>query len=233
MTQTQKCDIMNTANIFYGDNADMTENKQNFQIILDNTLEEIGNTKPKLLLHSCCGPCSSYVLEYLSQYFNICVLYFNPCIYPENEYQKRVNTQKQTIDGLNFGIELAVCDYDHDSFLEYVKGHENEREGSARCSLCYRQRLEKCADYADENGFDYFCTTLSVSPYKNAQKLNAIGEELAKNHNAKYLFSDFKKKNGYKRSIELSKELNLYRQEYCGCEFSLRDSKNQGENNLP
>lgn len=210
----------------------MNEINVNYQKELEKLLCDIKNAdeKPSLCLHSCCGPCSSYVLEYLAAYFEITVLYFNPSIYPEDEYKKRVATQKQVLKKTNADIKLCVCDYDHEAFLALAKGFENEKEGGARCEICYAQRLEYTAKYAYENGFDYFCTTLSVSPYKNAKKLNRLGEKFAKEYGVKYLFSDFKKKNGYKRSIELSKQMELYRQEYCGCEFSLKAAQNHNEN---
>ena len=180
---------------------------------------------PSLLLHSCCGPCSSYVLEVLSQHFNVTVLYFNPNIYPESEYKKRLAEQMKIIDGMPFKnpVSLMECDYDENEFLAAAEGFENEREGGARCEKCFHLRMEKTALLAKENGFDFFTTTLSVSPHKNAPLLNKIGEELSEKHGIKYLYGDFKKKEGYKRSIELSAQYDLYRQNYCGCRFSLRE----------
>lgn len=180
---------------------------------------------PSLLLHSCCGPCSSYVLEVLSQHFNVTVLYFNPNIYPESEYKKRLAEQIKLIDGMPFKnpVCLMECDYDENEFLSAAQGFENEREGGARCEKCFRLRMEKTALLAKENGFDFFTTTLSVSPHKNAPLLNRIGEELSEKYGIKYLYGDFKKKEGYKRSIELSAQYDLYRQNYCGCRFSLRE----------
>ena len=180
---------------------------------------------PSLLLHSCCGPCSSYVLEVLSQHFNVSVLYFNPNIYPESEYEKRLAEQIKIIDGMPFKnpVSLMECDYDENEFLAAAQGFENEREGGARCEKCFRLRMEKTALLAKENGFDFFTTTLSVSPHKNAPLLNRIGEELSEKYGIKYLYGDFKKKEGYKRSIELSAQYDLYRQNYCGCRFSLRE----------
>ena len=180
---------------------------------------------PSLLLHSCCGPCSSYVLEVLSQHFNVTVLYFNPNIYPESEYQKRLAEQIKIIDDMPFKnpVSLMECDYDENEFLAAAEGFENEREGGARCEKCFRLRMEKTALLAKENGFDFFTTTLSVSPHKNAPLLNRIGEELSEKYGIKYLYGDFKKKEGYKRSIELSAQYDLYRQNYCGCRFSLRE----------
>lgn len=180
---------------------------------------------PSLLLHSCCGPCSSYVLEVLSQHFNVSVLYFNPNIYPESEYEKRLAEQIKIIDGMPFKnpVSLMECDYDENEFLAAAQGFENEREGGARCEKCFRLRMEKTALLAKKNGFDFFTTTLSVSPHKNAPLLNKIGEELSEKHGIKYLYGDFKKKEGYKRSIELSAQYDLYRQNYCGCRFSIRE----------
>lgn len=194
--------------------------KTNYQLVLDKILENINGET--LLLHSCCAPCSSYVLEYLSNYFKITVFYYNPNISPEEEYIKRKEEQKRFIKNLKmkYKVEYIEDSYDNDKFLEISKGLEDDIEGGNRCFKCYNLRLEKTARLAKEKGFDYFGTTLTVSPYKNSSKLNEIGETLQNKYNVKYLFSDFKKKNGYKRSIELSREYNLYRQDYCGCEFS-------------
>ncbi len=194
--------------------------KTNYQLVLDKILENINGET--LLLHSCCAPCSSYVLEYLSNYFKITVFYYNPNISPEEEYIKRKEEQKRFIKNLKtkYKVEYIEDSYDNDKFLEISKGLESDIEGGNRCFKCYNLRLEKTARLAKEKRFDYFGTTLTVSPYKNSNKLNEIGESLQDKYNVKYLFSDFKKKNGYKRSIELSREYNLYRQDYCGCEFS-------------
>ena len=198
--------------------------RENYQLKLDKTLEEIktNGAKPRLLLQVCCAPCSSYVLEYLNDIFDITLFFYNPNISPQKEYEFRADELKRlTIQMPLKNIpDIVVNDYDYNEFLDTVKGFEQEKEGGARCFLCYELRLRKAADYAKNNNFDYFCTTLSISPHKNAQKLNEIGEKLSKEYGMKYLFSDFKKKNGYKRSIELSNEYNLYRQDYCGCEFS-------------
>lgn len=196
----------------------------NYQLMLDKTLNALQGAKPRLLLQVCCAPCSSYVLEYLNKHFDITLFFYNPNISPENEYNFRAEELARLIRELPLENipKLIVNDYDYSEFISTVKGMENEKEGGARCFLCYRLRLTKTAEYAKENGFDYFCTTLSISPHKNAEKLNEIGKELSEKYNVPYLFSDFKKKNGYKRSIELSKEYNLYRQDYCGCEFSKR-----------
>lgn len=180
---------------------------------------------PKLLLHSCCAPCSSYVLEYLSNYFEITVFYYNPNISPESEYTKRICEQQKFIDQLKprYPISFIAGSYDSEKFYEMAKGLENVKEGGVRCFGCYELRLRETARLAKEAEYDYFTTTLSISPLKNAEKLNEIGQKIAAEYGVSYLVSDFKKKNGYKRSIELSKEYGLYRQDYCGCEFSKRE----------
>ena len=186
-----------------------------------NSIQQEGETKT-LLLHSCCAPCSSYVLEYLSQYFRITLFYYNPNIYPKEEFYKRVEEQKRLISELPVKNKINFIEgrFDSDRFYEISKGLEKEKEGGQRCFNCYELRLRETAILAKEQGFDYFTTTLSISPYKNAKKLNEIGFKLSQEYNIEYLFSDFKKKNGYKRSIELSEQYNLYRQDYCGCVFS-------------
>lgn len=199
-------------------------NKINYQKELDLLIENLVNDKkvPRLLLHSCCAPCSSYVLEYLSKYFKITIFFYNPNIYPLDEYSRRVVEQKRFISELKVEHEIDFIEgkYDTENFYEISKGLENEREGGTRCFKCYELRLEEAAAIAKDKGYDYFTTTLSISPHKNAQKLNEIGQKLSTEYNIKYLYSDFKKKEGYKRSIELSNEYNLYRQDYCGCVFS-------------
>lgn len=202
----------------------MSENKINYQKQLDKLLNQLEETEkvPKLLLHSCCAPCSSYVLEYLSRYFEITVFYYNPNIYPPEEYKKRVEEQQKFISAREGGYPVSFVEgkYDTETFYAMAKGREDLPEGGARCYDCYRLRLEETAKLAKAEGFDYFTTTLSISPYKNAEWLNEIGAELAGEYGVDYLFSDFKKKNGYKRSIELSAEYGLYRQDYCGCVYS-------------
>jgi len=197
---------------------------RNFQRELDALIETLGDRRPKLLLHSCCGPCSSYVITYLNSYFDITVLYFNPSIYPAEEYLHRKEVQLDLIEKINretpHEVKFIDSDYDHDSFLEIAKGHEEDPECGERCRECYLQRLTETGRVAAENGFDYFCSTLSVSPHKNAALLNELGEAVASQVCVSWLPSDFKKKEGYKRSIELSKVYDLYRQDYCGCEFS-------------
>lgn len=198
-------------------------NKINYQIELDKIIKSIDKSNPpRLFLHSCCAPCSSYTLEYLSNYFEITVYYFNPNISPKEEFDKRFAEQKRLIDSLpaTNPIKLVLGEYDYNDFLQIARGLENVAEGGERCFRCYRLRLESTARIAKEQGFDYFCTTLSISPLKNSQKINQIGYEVAQKYGIKWLPSDFKKREGYKRSIELSKEYNLYRQSFCGCVFS-------------
>ncbi len=199
-------------------------NARNFQRELDKILEQLTVT-PRLLLHSCCAPCSSYVLEYLRQYFKITVFYYNPNISMEAEYQKRVTEQKRLIDAYNqldsgYSISVIEGDYEPEIFYAAAKGLEQCPEGGERCFACYELRLRKTAELAKELEQDYFTTTLTISPLKNAAKLNEIGESLAQQYQMPWLPSDFKKKNGYKRSIELSAEYDLYRQNYCGCVYS-------------
>lgn len=198
--------------------------KTNYQKILDEEIIKIQkeNRIPKLLLHSCCAPCSSYVLEYLSKYFYITVFYYNPNIYPDEEYMKRVKEQQDFIKKIptKHLVRFIEGKYEKDKFYDATKGFENEKEGGERCFKCFELRLEEAAQLAKRLGFDYYTTTLSISPHKNAEKLNEIGIKIGEKYNIKYLVSDFKKKNGYKRSIELSKEYDLYRQNYCGCIFS-------------
>lgn len=203
----------------------------NYQKELDKTLEQLDKEAkiPTLLLHSCCAPCSSYVLEYLSQYFQITVFYYNPNIYPESEYTKRILEQQTLIGQMKskHPISFMAGAYDKERFYAMAEGMETLKEGGARCMKCYELRLREAAEVAKKGNFDYFTTTLSISPMKNAVKLNEIGMRLAEEYQVAYLLSDFKKKNGYKRSIELSKEYGLYRQDYCGCEFSKREREQQ------
>ena len=185
-------------------------------------IESLNGIVPTLLLHSCCAPCSSYTLEYLSRYFSITVFYFNPNISPKAEFDKRFAEQKRLIETLpSENKNSLICgDYNYDEFLNIARGYESVPEGGERCFRCYRMRLEKTAELAKQNGFDYFCTTLSISPLKNSQKINEIGFDVAEKYGVKWLPSDFKKREGYKRSIELSREYDLYRQNFCGCVFS-------------
>lgn len=199
---------------------------RNYQKELDKIIEELERTGevPRLLLHACCAPCSSYCLEYLSQYFDITVFCYNPNIYPEEEYGYRVSEIKRLIVESEYKhpVKVLEASFEPSEFYTAVKGYEKEREGGGRCFICYELRLEETAKKAKELGFDCFTTTLTISPLKNAEKINEIGERLAEKYSVKHLPSDFKKKNGYKRSIELSGEHNLYRQNYCGCVYSLR-----------
>lgn len=196
--------------------------KINYQKQLDDLITRLHGETPSLLLHSCCAPCSSYVLEYLANYFKITIFYYNPNISPLEEYQKRVAEVQRLIAELPVKneVDFMVGKYDPESFFALAKGHEPEPEGGERCFACYSLRLNEAAQIAKAGGFDYFTTTLSISPYKNAQKLNEIGAALEEKYGANYLYSDFKKRDGYARSIELSGKYGLYRQDYCGCVFS-------------
>ncbi len=199
-------------------------NRRNYQKELESIIakHEKAGEVPTLLLHSCCAPCSSYCLEYLSNYFRITVFYYNPNIYPEEEYELRVAEQKRLIEALpvKHKITLISGAFEKERFYEAIKGYEDCKEGDERCFICYKLRLEETVKLAKELGVDYFTTTLSISPLKNAEKLNEIGEELGEIYGVRHLSSDFKKKNGYKRSVELSAEYEMYRQYYCGCIYS-------------
>ena len=201
--------------------------KRNYQRELEQTLANLQKEErvPTLLLHACCAPCSSYVLEYLSSYFKITIFFYNPNISPEAEYVKRVEELHRLVSELPAAYPIKIIDgiYEPGIFLEMARGLETVPEGGERCFACYRLRLEETARIAREQEFDYFTTTLSISPLKNAEKLNNIGEELAGIYHVDYLHSDFKKKNGYKRSIELSDQYGLYRQDYCGCIYSKQE----------
>ncbi len=204
-------------------------NRRNYQRELEAVIKENESKSrvPRLLLHSCCAPCSSYVLEYLSDYFEITVFYYNPNISPAEEYEKRAAEQQHLIRELpaKHPITLVVGAYEPERFYAVSRGLETVPEGGERCFQCYRLRLEEAAKMAAEGGFDYFATTLTISPLKNAGKLNEIGEELSQIYKVEHLPSDFKKKNGYRRSVELSAEYGLYRQNYCGCVFSKREQE--------
>lgn len=212
-------------------------NRRNYQRELEQKIQEIekNHRVPKLLLHSCCAPCSSYVIEYLSQYFSITVFYYNPNIWPEEEYRKRAEEQKQFIrrfrqdmsdeEKLCHPITFLEGDYEKERFYQTVKGLEEIPEGGERCFRCYELRLREAAQHAEKLGMDCFTTTLSISPLKNAEKLNEIGEQLAEAYQVRWLPNDFKKKNGYKRSTELSREYDMYRQDYCGCVYSLKERR--------
>ena len=184
--------------------------------------------KKRILLHSCCAPCSSAVITFLTNYFDITILYYNPNISPIEEYDKRKEEQIRLINSIDkIGkIDIIDCDYDNNIYEEMIKGYEDCPERGARCTICFNLRLEKAAKIATENNYDYFCSTLTVSPYKNANLINQIGKDLGEKYNVKWLYSDFKKAEGYKKSIELSKKYNLYRQDYCGCIYSQRKNIN-------
>lgn len=222
----------------------MSNQPRNYQKELDRLLEQLTarHKVPRLLLHSCCAPCSSYCLEYLRKYFQITVFYYNPNISMEEEYQKRVAEQKRLIAAYNeqlirdddnlqsdrfYPIEIIEGDYEPAAFYGIAKGLEQCREGGERCYACYELRLRKTAELGAEKKYEYFATTLTISPLKNAAKLNEIGERLSTEYGVPWLVSDFKKKNGYKRSIELSAEYNLYRQDYCGCIYSKQEREQQ------
>ncbi len=215
------------------------ETVRNFQKELDKLLDGMVKNQEAgkhLFLHSCCAPCSSYVLEYLRTYFRITVFYYNPNISFEAEYQKRVAEQKRLINAYNaqetgYPIDIVEGDYEPQRFYDIAKGLEDCPEGGERCFLCYELRLRRTAELAKAGGYDYFCTTLSISPLKNAKKLNEIGERLAEEYQVSWLASDFKKKNGYKRSIELSIQHQLYRQDYCGCVYSKEERERTKQKN--
>ena len=226
------------------------EQKINYQKKLDDLLAKLASggegSKPSLLLHACCGPCSSYVLEYLSKYFQITVLYYNPNIYPQAEYERRLAELKKLYEvfppALDTGVKVVECEYEPEQFYDAVGVREEpelatEPEKGERCRRCYKLRLERAAKYAAQNHFDYFCTSLSISPFKDAVKINELGVEIegrlladttatvTSEKSPKWLFSDFKKKGGFKRSLELSKEYGMYRQDYCGCVYSMKNKK--------
>lgn len=219
------------------------EQKRNYQKELEEIIENNKKDKivPKLFLHACCAPCSSYCLEYLAQYFEITVFYYNPNISPKQEYDKRVielelfiERQEELLKGLEkkYLISFIEGTYEPERFYKLTKGMEEMPEGGERCFACYQLRLQEAAKEAVKGNYDYYTTTLSISPHKNAQKLNEIGEQMGKHYGIAYLPSDFKKKNGYYRSCELSKEFGLYRQDYCGCIFSKRESEQRKANEM-
>ena len=197
--------------------------KTNYNILMNDIIDTLKDGKvPKILLHSCCAPCSTEVISRLTPYFDITIIYYNPNIEPKSEYENRKKEQIRFIEeypSVN-KIDFLDCDYDNDAFLEMAKGLETEPEGGTRCHRCYELRLNKTAFKAKELGYEYFGTTLTVSPYKNSVVINQIGENLAEKHQIKYLYSDFKKEDGYKKSIEYSRKYKLYRQNFCGCHFS-------------
>lgn len=196
--------------------------KINYKILMDKEIEYIKmlDKKPKLLLHACCAPCSSAVLENLASVFDITVFFYNPNITPKEEFAFRLEELKRLVPEMDIEADVVSPPYDNDEFESVIKGMETLPEGGQRCKVCYRLRIEKSVCFAKENGFDYVTTTLSISPYKNAAWLNEIGQEMSEKYGIKYLVSDFKKGDGYKRSCALSEKYSLYRQNYCGCMYS-------------
>lgn len=205
----------------------------NYQLKLEEILKENKDKTPTLLLHSCCAPCSSYVLECLTNHFDITILFYNPNISSKEEYQKRLNELKRLVSSISHQnkIEIVEGRYEPKEFFDIAKGLEDAPEGGERCFKCYHLREEEAAKYAKENNYDFFTTTLSISPHKNAIKLNEIGEELSNKYQINYLYADFKKKGGYQRSIVLSKEYDLYRQDFCGCIYSKIERDKQRKEN--
>ena len=206
-------------------------NKINYQKELDKLIAKFTEEGrvPSLLLHSCCAPCSSYCIEYLSQYFHVTVFYYNPNIYPDDEYYHRVKEQQRFINEFptKYQVDFIEGDYDKSSFYDIAKGLEKEPEKGKRCHKCYDLRLRRTATVAKEKMFDFFSTTLTISPMKDSQVLNEIGEAIGKELGVNWLYSDFKKKEGYKRSTEISKEYDMYRQDYCGCVYSYNERQLQ------
>ncbi|NCB73473.1 MAG: epoxyqueuosine reductase QueH [Clostridia bacterium] len=199
--------------------------KRNYQLETDGVIKSLCGNRPKLLLQCCCGPCSSYVLEYLTKHFDVTVLYYNPNIQPQAEYEKRLFFMRLVASKYPETVSVMECEYRGEDFLGAVRGLENEPEGGARCTKCFELRLRETARLAKKGAFDYFCTTLSVSPHKDEQRLNEIGFSLEREFEVKWLPSDFKKREGYKRSNELTGEYGLYRQNYCGCLYSLAEAE--------
>ena len=197
-------------------------NRINYQLEMEKVLRTLDGTRPKLLLHACCAPCSSATLERLSAHFDLTILYYNPNIYPPEEYHRREAELERFVEQAGYHYPVVELPYAPQEFYTAVKGLENEPERGARCTVCYRLRMRRAAQYAAEHGFDWFTTTLSISPHKDAKRINAIGQELEQEFGVKHLPSDFKKQNGYLRSLQLSEEYGLYRQDYCGCEFSAK-----------
>jgi len=200
---------------------------RNYSKELEKIIKHRYGARPRVLLHSCCGPCSSAVLEYLTKFFEVSLLWYNPNLYPEEEFNKRLSTQLELIGkmGLEDRVNVLSCQYRSDEYYAVISGLENEPEGGKRCTECFRLRLRECAEIARREGFDYFCTTLTVSRYKDAVRINTLGEEIASGVGIPWLPSDFKKNNGEMRSARLAAEYELYRQNYCGCEFSLQNRR--------
>ena len=197
-------------------------NRINYQLEMEKVLRTLGGTRPKLLLHACCAPCSSATLERLSAHFDLTILYYNPNIYPPEEYHRREAELERFVEQAGYHYPVVELPYDPQEFYTAVQGLENEPERGGRCTVCYRLRMRRAAQYAKEHGFDWFTTTLSISPHKDAARINQIGQELEAEFGIRHLPSDFKKQNGYLRSLQLSEEYGLYRQDYCGCEFSAK-----------
>ena len=199
-------------------------NRRNYQRELERLIQKLNGTRPKVLLHSCCGPCSSSVLEFLTEYFELSILWYNPNVYPEAEFEKRLATQTEVLRKMGFAdkVKLVPTAWSSEDYYAVVPGLENEPEGGKRCTECFRLRLRKTAQLAKTMGYDYFCTTLTVSRHKDAVRINDIAEKIAEEEGIKWLPSDFKKKDGENRSVELSEKLGIYRQLYCGCEFSYK-----------
>lgn len=196
--------------------------KVNYDLLMEEEIKSLNGRKPKLLMHSCCGPCSTTCINRIKDYFDITIIYYNPNIEPYDEYLKRKNEQIRYLKAIN--IPIMDADYDNDNFREHTKSLANEPEGGARCSLCFALRLKYTAEKALKNDFEYFTTTLTVSPHKNSQVINPIGIKIGSDLGVKFLVADFKKKEGYKESIMIAKEYDLYRQNYCGCLYSKGDN---------
>ena len=194
--------------------------KRNYQREMEEEIARLAGRRPALLLHSCCGPCSSAVLERLTEHFRVTVLYYNPNIEPEEEYLHRKAEQQRLLSLLGGDTGWLECGYDHEAFEAFAPAMAEEPEGGKRCLACFAVRLNETAEQAKRHGFEYFTTTLSVSPHKNAENVNRAGEEAARRSGVKYLYADFKKKDGYLRSLQLSREYGLYRQDWCGCRYS-------------
>ena len=203
------------------------ETKRNYQKEMEAEIERLDGRRPALLLHSCCGPCSSAVLERIREHFRVTVLYYNPNIEPEEEYLHRRAEQQRLLEETGWDAGWLPCEYDHEAFEVFAPAMAEEPEGGKRCLACFALRLNETARQAKEHGFEYFTTTLSVSPHKNAENVNRAGEEAARRFGVKYLYADFKKKNGYLRSLQLSEEYGLYRQDYCGCLYGKRQEQYQ------
>ena len=204
---------------------------RNYQKELDRIISKLGNKRPRVLLHSCCGPCSSSVLEYLTQYFDVTILWYNPNIYPQEEFDRRFKTQIEIIEKMGLAEEVSILaeSWKHDDYDKRVKGLEDEPEGGKRCTECFRLRLMETARLAKQYNFDYFCTTITLSRHKDAVRINDLGEEMGKAFGVTWLPSDFKKRDGENRSVELCEQYGIYRQLYCGCEYSLHHREQVAE----